>query len=160
MKNTLVAYFSASGVTKTAAEILAKTAGAELYEIRPAIPYTEADLDWENENSRSSLEMRDKNFRPELADTNANIAAYDTVFLGFPIWWYTAPTIINSFLEAYDFSNKRIILFATSGGSGFGKTVKDLKGSISSSASIQEGRLLNGTISKAVLESWILDLED
>ena len=121
MSKKIVAYFSASGTTAKVAKNLANAAGAELYEIKPAVPYSRADLNWQDKHSRSSVEMRDKSSRPELADTDANIAEYETVFIGFPIWWYIAPTIINTFLEAYDFSGRKIVLFATSGGSGFGK---------------------------------------
>lgn len=103
MSKTLVAYFSASGVTAKLAQNLAEAAGADLYEIKPAVPYTNADLNWQNKNSRSSVEMNDKSFRPAIADTNANIGDYDTIFVGFPIWWYVAPTIINTFFETYDF---------------------------------------------------------
>lgn len=154
MSKTLVAYFSASGITKKAAEALAQAAGADLYEIRPAVPYTSADLDWMNKQSRSSVEMNDKSGRPAIADTNAEIAQYDTIFLGFPIWWYVAPTIINTFLEAYDFTGKKIVLFATSGGSGFGKTVEGLKPSVSADTVIVEGKLLNGRNSEADLKAW------
>ncbi|HIX29701.1 MAG TPA: NAD(P)H-dependent oxidoreductase [Candidatus Blautia stercoravium] len=159
MKKSLVAYFSASGVTKKVAQTLAEAAEADLYEICPQIPYTDCDLDWQDQNSRSSLEMKDKTSRPALADQSADIKAYDTIFLGFPIWWYTAPTIVNTFLEAYDFSDKTIILFATSGGSGFGKTVEDLKSSVSLAAVIREGRLLNGRVSKAELKNWLQKME-
>lgn len=158
MSKTLVAYFSASGVTKNAAEKLADAAQADLYEICPEIPYTDADLNWLDDGSRSSKEMKDKSFRPPIKDRNADISGYDVIFLGFPIWWYVAPTIINTFLESYDFSGKTIILFATSGGSGFGKTVKELTKSVSSSATIKEGRLLNGRIGKSDLEDWIQSL--
>ena len=127
MSKKLVAYFSASGVTAGVAEKLAKEANADIYEIKPAVPYTKADLNWQDKNSRSSIEMSDHNSRPEIADKNANISEYDMIYLGFPIWWYIAPTIINTFLESYDFSGKKIILFATSGGSGFGKTVQNLQ---------------------------------
>ena len=126
MEKSLVAYFSASGVTKKKAEKLAQAAGADLYEIRPAVPYTKEDLNWMDKKSRSSVEMADKTIRPALADRDADIAPYDTLFLGFPIWWYVAPTIVNTFLEAYGFTGKKIILFATSGGSGFGNTLKEL----------------------------------
>ena len=129
MSKKLVAYFSASGKTARLAKDLAKAAEADLYEIRPAVPYTSADLNWQNKQSRSSVEMSDHSSRPELADKSADIAAYDTIYVGFPVWWYIAPTIINSFLESYDFSGKKIILFATSGGSGFGKAVQNLKSS-------------------------------
>ena len=121
MSKKLVAYFSASGTTAAVAKTLAEVAEADLYEIKPQTPYTSADLNWMNKTSRSSVEMNDKSSRPLLADTDANIKGYDTIFLGFPIWWYIAPTIINTFLESYDFSGKTIILFATSGGSGFGE---------------------------------------
>ena len=141
MGKTLVAYFSASGVTKKRAQELAEAAGADLYEIKPAVLYTKADLNWMDKKSRSSVEMADKTIRPAMADTDADIASYDTIFLGFPIWWYVAPTIINTFLEAYDFSGKKIVLFATSGGSGFGNTVKELKPS-APNAEILEGKLI------------------
>lgn len=153
MSKTLVAYFSASGTTRKAADKLAKAAGADLYEIRPAVPYTRADLDWMDKKSRSTLEMKDPSFRPELADKDADVASYDRIFLGFPIWWYVAPTLINSFLESYDFTGKEIVLFATSGGSGFGKTVQALEPSCPG-AVIKEGRLLNGGMSEAELKTW------
>ena len=140
MNKRLVAYFSASGNTARLAKNLAEAAGADLYEIRPAVPYTSADLNWQNKQSRSSVEMSDHSSRPELADKNADIAAYDTIYVGFPVWWYIAPTIINSFLESYDFSGKKIILFATSGGSGFGKAVENLKPS-APDAEIIEGKV-------------------
>ena len=142
MSKKLVAYFSASGTTKKAAEMVAKAAEADLYEIKPKTAYTKADLNWMDKKSRSSIEMADKKIRPELADTDADIAAYDEILIGFPIWWYVAPTIINTFLESYDFSGKKIILFATSGESGFGNTVKELKDS-APGAEIVEGKLLN-----------------
>ena len=155
MKKALVAYFSASGVTAKAAKALAQAAGADLYEIKPAIPYTKADLNWTDKTSRSSVEMQDPSSRPALADQTAQIANYDVVFLGFPIWWYVAPTIINSFLESYDFAGKTIVLFATSGGSGFGKTVAGLQGSVSPETKILEGRLLNGKLSDDELKAWV-----
>lgn len=153
MSKKLVAYFSASGTTASVAENLAKAAGADLYEIKPAVAYTRADLNWQDKNSRSSVEMRDKSSRPELADTNANIAEYDTIFVGFPVWWYVAPTIINSFLEAYDFSGKKVVLFATSGGSGFGKAVSGLQPS-APKAEIVEGEILNGRPNGAKLKAF------
>ncbi len=153
MSKKLVAYFSASGVTAGVAQNLAQAADADLYEIKPEIPYTKADLNWMDKQSRSSREMRDKSSRPALADTNANIAEYDTVFVGFPIWWYVAPTIINSFLEAYDFSGKKIVLFATSGGSGFGKAVAGLQPS-APDAVIVEGAVLNGKPDEAKLKAF------
>ena len=158
MKRILIAYFSASGTTARAAKNLAEAAGADLYEIRPAVPYTRADLNWNDKESRSSVEMNDKSFRPPLADKNAGINAYDTILLGFPIWWYVAPTIINTFLESYDFTGKTIILFATSGGSGFGGTVDGLTGSVSPGTVIREGKLLNGNPSKDSLKRWVESL--
>ena len=153
MAKALVAYFSASGVTKKLAENLAGAIGVDLFEIVPEQIYTDADLNWQDKNSRSSVEMRDKSSRPELADTNANIAEYNTIFVGFPVWWYVAPTIINSFLEAYDFSGKKVVLFATSGGSGFGKAVSGLQPS-APKAEIVEGEILNGRPNGAKLKAF------
>jgi flavodoxin len=158
MRKKIVAYFSASGVTAALAKDLAKAVAADVYEIKPAIPYTSADLDWTDQKARSTVEMNDPTSRPALADTDANIQDYDTVFLGFPIWWYVAPTIINTFLEAYDFSGKTIILFATSGRSDFGKTVEGLKGSASSTATIREGKVWHGEATAAELEAWAKQL--
>ena len=153
MSKVLVAYFSASGVTARVSKNLASAAGADLYEIKPAVPYSRADLNWMDKQSRSSVEMRDKSSRPALADTDADIAAYDTIFIGFPIWWYIAPTIINTFLEAYDFSGKKIVLFATSGGSGFGKAVQSLQPS-APHAQIIAGEILNGNPNEKKLKSF------
>ena len=152
-KNTLVAYFSCTGITKKVAEAIADVKGADIYEIKPEVPYTAADLDWKNENSRSSVEMKDKTSRPKIAKTINNISDYTTIYLGFPIWWYVAPTIINTFLESYDFSGKDIILFATSGGSGFGDTVKGLKESCK--GNMIEGEILNGEVSKEKIEKLV-----
>lgn len=154
MSKKLVAYFSASGKTAKVADMLADAVGADIYEIRPEVPYTKADLNWMNKKSRSSVEMNDKAFRPAIADKNAKIDQYDTIFLGFPIWWYVAPTIINTFLEGYDFSGKKIILFATSGSSGFGKTVEELKVSVPASCEIIEGKLLNGKQTIPKIREW------
>ena len=151
MSKILVAYFSASGVTKHAAEKVARIAGADLYEIKPEVPYTKADLDWMNKKSRSSIEMEDKSTRPAIIKDNLDISKYDHIYLGFPIWWYVAPTIINTFLEAYDFSNKTITLFATSGSSGLGNTVNELKVS-APNALIKEGLLLNNLTTQKVKE--------
>ncbi len=158
MSKKLVAYFSASGVTGTVAKLLAEAADADLFEIKPEVPYTSADLDWQDKNSRSSVEMRDKTSRPTIAESNAKVEEYDVIFVGFPIWWYVAPTIINTFLESYDFAGKRIILFATSGSSGFGKTVDELKGSVDSTTVIQEGKILNGSQNINALRDWISTL--
>ena len=154
MAKTLVAYFSATGRTANAAELLADALGADIHEIQPKVPYTKADLNWLNKKSRSSVEMNNKTFRPEIAESNVQIAEYDVIFLGFPIWWYVAPTIINTFLESADFSGKKIILFATSGGSKFGKTVEELKVSVSADTEISEGKLLNGRQSIASVKAW------
>ena len=156
MKKALVAYFSASGVTEQVAEKLASAAHADCFRIQPKIAYTKADLDWTNKSSRSSVEMSDPASRPEIVNENLDVSSYDTIFIGFPIWWYVAPTIINTFLEAYDFSGKKIVLFATSGGSGFGNTVKELQSS-APDAVITEGRLLNrGT--KQEISEWVNSL--
>lgn len=151
--NALVAYFSATGTTAKAAKALAKAVGGDLYEIKPAVPYTSADLDWTNKSSRSSLEMKDANSRPALADTNAPVAGDDVIFLGFPVWWYVAPTILNTFLEAYDFRGKTIVLFATSGSSGLGKSAAGLRPS-APGAKIVDGRMLNGSLDETELKSW------
>ena len=147
MSKKLVAYFSAQ---------VAEAVGADIYEIKPEVAYTKADLNWMDKNARSTVEMNDKAFRPALADKDAHVENYDEIFVGFPIWWYVAPTIINTFLESYNFSGKKVILFATSGGSGFGNTIKELKPS-APSADIIEGKLLNGA-SKASIEQWVKSL--
>lgn len=149
----LIAYFSATGTTAKAAKALAAAVGGELYEIRPAVPYASADLNWTDKGSRSSVEMKDKDSRPALADTDAPVAGHDVIFLGFPVWWYVAPTILNTFLEAYDFSGKTIVLFATSGGSGLGKSAAGLRPS-APGAKILDGRMLNGRLSVAELKAW------
>ncbi len=154
MSKILVAYFSASGVTKRTAEKVAEAAGADLYEIAPKEPYTRADLDWMNKKSRSSVEMNDPASRPEIGTKVEDMSVYDTVIIGFPIWWYTAPTIIKTFLESYDFSGKKIALFATSGGSGFGNTVKDLKPSVAASAEFVSEKLLN-RVSDTEIAEWV-----
>lgn len=156
MSKKLVAYFSASGTTKKVAEMVATAAEADLLEIAPEVPYTSEDLNWMNKKSRSSVEMNDKTFRPAMKKQDVDMAQYDEILVGFPIWWYVAPTIINTFLEAHDFSGKKIVLFATSGGSGFGNTVKELQGS-APGAEIVEGKLLNHASKKAV-ESWVASL--
>ena len=127
MKKTLVAYFSATGTTKRAAEKLAKEFDADLYEIQPAQPYTAADLNWQDKQSRSTLEMKDKSSRPAIKGTCANISQYDTIWIGFPVWWYTAPTIINTFIETHDLNGKTLCVFATSGGSNVTGSANDLK---------------------------------
>ena len=148
MGKKLVAYFSASGTTRKIAEMIAQAAEADLYEITPKQPYSKAVYKF-----RSSVEMSDKKFRPQITDTDAQIDVYDKVILGFPIWWYVAPTIINSFLESYDFSGKKIVLFATSGGSGFGNTVSELKPS-APDAVIVEGKVFNKAAKQEIAE-WV-----
>lgn len=158
MSRKLVAYFSPMGTTAAVAKTLAEAAGADLYEIKAKVPYTKEDLNWMNEGARSTVEMKNPAGRPEIADRSAGVEAYDTVFLGFPIWWYIAPTIINTFLEQYDFSGKTVVLFATSGGSDFGEAVKYLQPS-APGANIVEGRLLNGRPGKKKLEEWVNSLK-
>ena len=155
MSKKLVAYFSASGTTAKVAKTLAEAAGADLYEIKPATPYTRADLNWTDKKARSTVEMNDRAFRPAIADRNARVENYDTIFVGFPVWWYVAPTIINTFLESYDFSNKTVILFATSGGSGFGQAVAGLRVSVPASCVVREGKILNGRQTAQGLKAWV-----
>lgn len=159
MSRKLVAYFSATGVTAKVAELVADAAGADVYQIQPEVPYTDADLNWMDKNSRSSVEMNDKKIRPAMAKRELQIEDYDVVFLGFPIWWYVAPTIINTFLESFSFVGKKIILFATSGGSGFGKTVEELKVSVTDDTQIVEGKLLNGKQTLESVSKWISSLK-
>ena len=152
MAKVLVAYFSATGTTGIAATALTEAAGADLYEILPEVPYTNDDLNWRDEQSRSSLEMNDPKGRPPIGgDKVSNMEQYDTIFLCFPIWWYVAPTIVNTFLESYDLHGKKIVLFATSGGSGFGKTLERLEDSARGAAEIMEGVMLNGEKNKEEL---------
>ncbi len=154
MKN-LVAYFSASGTTKKVAEKLANVVNGDLYQIEPEIRYTPEDLNWMDNNSRSSIEMRDHSSRPEIKDGLKSIDEYDTIYLGFPVWWYVAPTIINTFLEKYDFSGKNIIVFATSGSSGLGKTIEELKPSCSIATNWLGGDRLKSSISEEELREWV-----
>jgi flavodoxin len=158
MSKRLVAYFSASGVTRKVAETLAEAIGAGLHEIQPQVPYTKADLDWQDKMSRSSLEMADRSSRPAIVGKDADIDAYDVIFVGFPIWWYVAPTIVNTFLESYDFAGKTIIPFATSGSSGIGNTVVGLKPSVADTAKILDGKMLNGIQTKESLTAWVHNL--
>ena len=151
---TLVAYFSASGITASVAKEVASAANADLYEIKPTVRYTSADLNWMDKKSRSSVEMSNPASRPEIVKDLPDLSQYDTVIIGFPIWWYVAPTIINTFLESGDFSGKKIALFATSGGSGFGKTVQNLKPSVDASAQFVSEKLLNGA-TPADIKSWV-----
>lgn len=153
MSKTLVAYFSASGVTKGLAQKVASATGGDLYEITPAVPYTDADLDWRNSKSRSSIEMKDKSSRPEITGKIENMADYDTVYIGFPIWWYVAPTIINTFLEQYDLTGKAIIPFATSGSSGMGNTNAELAPSCKG-AVLKDGKRFEANAGEAEIKAW------
>lgn len=157
MNKVLVAYFSASGVTARLAKKIAEVTNGNLYEIKPKVPYTSADLDWMDKNSRSSIEMNDKSFRPEIIDDLSDVTNYNTIFIGFPIWWYIAPTIVNTFLEKYDFSGKKIITFATSGGSGMGKSLDSLKSSCPNATFIN-GKVFRANINKDELAKWIAGL--
>ena len=158
MSRKLVAFFSASGVTAALAQRLSRAAGADLFEIKPAVPYTSADLDWTNASSRSSVEMKNPTSRPEIAEKLPSMADYDVVFLGFPIWWYVAPTIINTFLESYDFSGKTIALFATSGGSPMGRTLEILRPLCNASVKWLPAKMLNGA-TDSDLNAWLKSLK-
>ena len=154
MAKALVAYFSAGGRTAKVAEKLAAAMGADSYEIKPEVKYTKADLNWMNPKSRSSVEMNDKSFRPAIITGDVDVSGYSTIYLGFPIWWYVAPTLINTFLEAYDFAGKKIVLFASSGGSGFGNTVAELKPS-APNAEIIETNVLSGMLTDSKIRGLI-----
>lgn len=158
MSKVLVAYFSASGVTAKAAKEIAEVTQGDLFEIQPETPYTKADLNWMDKQSRSTIEMQNPDSRPAIANKVSNMKEYDTIFVGFPIWWYVAPTIINTFLEGYDLSNKTIIPFATSGGSRMGKTNEKLSVSCPG-AKLLEGKVLN-RMSKQAIKDWIDQLNN
>ena len=153
MSKKLVAYFSASGVTEKAAKTLAAAANADLFEIKPVTPYTNADLDWMDKNSRSTIEMHDLSSRPEIAEKCGNMGDYDVVFVGFPVWWYVEPKIIDTFLEAYDFSGKTVIPFATSGGSGLGKTADNFRKILGKNVTVNDGKVLNR--GEAEIKAWL-----
>lgn len=157
MSKKLIAYFSATGVTKKVALKLAEVVGADAFEIKPAVAYTNKDLDWRDETSRSTIEMKDPASRPEILNKLSNMEEYDVIFVCFPIWWYIAPTIINTFLESYDLQGKRIILCATSGSSGFGKTLEKLEDSCRG-AILTEGKMLNGKLNIDEISSWLKTL--
>lgn len=159
MSRKLVAYFSASGVTAKVAEKLSEAIGADLYAIEPEVPYTKADLDWMDKKSRSTIEMNNPASRPAIAGKRDNLNDYDTVFVGFPIWWYVAPTIINTFLESYDLTGKTIIPFATSGGSDMGKTNEKLLPSCKG-AKLLDGKVFKASVSGADLAKWAEGLEN
>lgn len=159
MSRKLVAYFSASGVTAKVAEKLSEAIGADLYAIEPEVPYTKADLDWMGKKSRSTIEMNNPASRPAITGKRDNMNDYDTVFVGFPIWWYVAPTIINTFLESYDLTDKTIIPFATSGGSDMGKTNEKLLPSCKG-AKLLNGKVFKASVSGADLAKWAEGLEN
>lgn len=158
MSKVLVAYFSASGVTKKVAEELAKVEQADLFEIRPETPYTAADLDWKDQQSRSTLEMKDPSCRPAVTGKVENMAQYDVVFVGFPIWWTVEPRVVDTFLEAHDLTGKKIVPFCTSGGSGAGDAVKRIREIAGAAATVDEGKRLGGEISEKDLELWTAGL--
>ncbi len=158
MGKTLVAYFSASGTTAKVAERLCRTVNGELYEIRPETPYTKADLNWMNKKSRSSVEMADPDCRPPLADRDADVKGSDVIFVGFPIWWYREPSVIDTFLEAYDFSGKKVIPFATSGSSGLGDTAKRMRAILGDKVIVDEGRRLARNVTEQELKDWVSNL--
>ena len=151
--DALVAYFSATGTTARAAKALAQAIGADLFEIEPEKPYTSADLNWNDKSSRRSREMTDEKCRPAVAGDAPDMSRYDTVFLGFPIWWYVEPRIVDTFLEAHDFAGKAVVPFATSGGSGLGKAPQRMA-TLAPDATVLEGRLLNGHLDANDLRAW------
>ena len=157
MNKILVAYFSASGETAKLAKTVAEVTGGDLFEIQPEVAYTAADLNWNDKHSRSTVEMNDAGSRPAIVNRVEDMAQYDTVFLGFPIWWYQAPHIIETFLESYDFSGKAVIPFATSGGSGMGKTAEILKAACPG-AKIDSGKWLSSRESAASVREWVESL--
>ena len=158
MSKVLVAYFSASGVTRKVAAEVAKAEQAELFEILPEVPYSAEDLDWKDEQSRSTLEMKDPSCRPPVAGQVENMAQYDVVFIGFPIWWGREPSVVDTFLDTHDLTGKTIVPFCTSGGSGIGETPKRMQEIVGASAVVKEGARLGGTVSEADLEIWTSEL--
>ncbi len=153
MSKILVAFFSATGTTEAVAKKLAKAVDGDIFEILPVVPYTVADLDWKNPNSRTSLEMKDKSSRPPIVGRVEDITKYDTLFIGFPVWWYVAPTVINSFLESYDLTDKTVIPFATSGSSDMGKTNEELLPSCPDSI-LKEGKRFSPDVTVEELKAW------
>ena len=153
MSKTLVAYFSASGTTAKVAKKMAEAIGADLFEIKPETPYSGADLNWQNKNSRSSVEMNDRSSRPAIAVKVADMPQYDVVFVGFPVWWYREPSIIDTFMESYDFAGKTVIPFATSGGSGLGDSAANMQ-KLAKGAKVVNGKRFSGNASAAELKAW------
>lgn len=157
--NALVAYFSASGITAKVAARLAHSLGAELYEIKPTEPYTQQDLDWRDKTSRSSLEMNDPSCRPAITDSDADVAGADVVFIGFPIWWYREPSVIDTFLDAYNFKGKTIVPFATSGSSEIGDTAKHMQSVAGKGVKVLGGKRFSSNVSESELQKWAETLE-
>ena len=153
MSKTLVAYFSASGTTAKVAKKMAEAIGADLFEIKPETPYSGADLNWQNKNSRSSVEMNDRSSRPAIAVKAADMPQYDVVFVGFPVWWYREPSIIDTFMESYDFAGKTVIPFATSGGSGLGDSTANMQ-KLAKGAKVVNGKRFSGSVSSEELKAW------
>ena len=153
MSKTLVAYFSASGVTAAVAKKLAAAVGADLFEIQPKQLYTDDDLNWQNSRSRSSVEMNDRSCRPAIASAVENMAQYDAVLVGFPVWWYREPSIIDTFMEAYDFSGKKVVLFCTSGGSGLGDSAQNMQ-ALAAGATVVNGKRFSPSVSEGELKAW------
>ncbi len=153
MSKTLVAYFSASGTTAKVAKKMAEAIGADLFEIKPETPYSGADLNWQNKNSRSSVEMNDRSSRPAIAVKAADMPQYDVVFVGFPVWWYREPSIIDTFMESYDFAGKTVIPFATSGGSGLGDSAVNMQ-KLAKGAKVVNGKRFSGNASAEELKAW------
>ena len=153
MSKKLVAYFSASGTTAKVAKKMAEAIGADLFEIKPETPYTGADLNWQNKNSRSSVEMNDRSSRPAIAVKAADMPQYDVVFVGFPVWWYREPSIIDTFMESYDFAGKTVIPFATSGGSGLGDSAANMQ-KLAKGAKVVNGKCFSGSASAEELKAW------
>ena len=158
MSKKLVAYFSASGVTAKVAEMLAEAIGADIFEIEPKVPYTEADLNWMEKNARSTIEMNDPNARPAISGSVENMEQYDIIFVGYPIWWGEAPRIVSTFMESYDFSGKTIVPFCTSGGSGIGSSASNLE-RLTSGTTWLDGRRLNGSDSQDTVMEWVNSLD-
>ena len=156
MSNILVAFFSAGGVTKRAAETLAKAAGADLFEIAPVQPYTRADLNWMDKKSRSTVEMNDRSCRPAIVKA-PDVTPYDVIFVGFPVWWYREPSIIDTFLESADFTGKTLVPFCTSGGSGLGESTDNFR-ALAPGANVLEGKRLTRRDDEASLRAWILSI--
>ena len=153
MSKTLVAYFSASGTTAKIAQKLAEAIGADLFEVKPEKPYTSADLNWQNKNSRSSVEMNDRSSRPAIGVKVADMAQYSVVFVGFPVWWYREPSIIDTFMESYDFAGKTVITFATSGGSGLGDSAANMQ-KLAKGAKVVNGKRFSGSASADEIKAW------